>query len=127
MLIAKKNGTPLEKLLLYLGTISHTKSEKPIKFKWTELGPGLLTNYIVDNDLMNALVDSHHIYPVHWSKAMLFINEDEFETGKKLIERSRAIHLWDAVLTTRIASHPTINLNNIPKNTLLGYLLNLYE
>ncbi len=88
------------------------------QFKWGEIGPILLNNYLKNNKANNEIFAEKFFYPINYKKIELLFNPKKIKSALKLTKQSFTIHLYNQI----------INRIGLPKNILPpknSYLYNL--
>lgn len=68
---------------------------KDINFKWGEIGPTLLTNYLKENNLMEFAVPKNFFYEVSANNFHLFFSKKSKKDLNLRLKNSYVSHLWN--------------------------------
>jgi len=120
------NGACLNFIDNEIGVELVTEKKKIVDNKtnlmWGEIGPRLLTNCLIQNNLLDDVVGKNFFYSIHYTQTSLMNNPTHTEFLKELTNKSYLTHLWNEILSNEV------NKNQRPtKNSFLDYLFNLID
>ncbi len=87
-------------------------------FRWGEIGPILLNNFLKKKKINNEILAEKIFYPINYEKIEFFFNPKKIKDAIKLTKESYTVHFYNQI----------INRIGLPKNILppkYSYLYNL--
>ncbi len=88
------------------------------KFRWGEIGPILLNNFLKKKNFKSEILNEKFFYPINYKKIEILFNPKKIKDAIRLTKHSYTVHLYNQI----------INRIGLPKNILPpknSYLYNL--
>jgi uncharacterized C2H2 Zn-finger protein len=85
---------------------------------WGELGPKLISEYVVENNLFDMCVDRSYFYEILGRDVDMFLNPSRISEALRRTKKSYASHVWDSHLIKL-----NVDKNNITQDNFLKYLM----
>ncbi len=71
--------------------------QKQNNFAWGDIGPKLITQLVIENNLIGDICSQSCFYPLHFSKATQAIDPKCYESVKSASKKSFVFHYWNEV------------------------------
>jgi hypothetical protein len=82
--------------------------EKSKDFNWGDIGPKLITRFVIENNLIDDICSSNIFYPLHYSNAILALDSEYCNQISESSADSYLFHYWNEIFKQ----------NSIDKNLL---------
>lgn len=68
---------------------------------WGAVGPGLITSFVIEQNLQHEVYDKYTFYPVDWNEIPYYFDPSLREHTEQVCHRAYTTHLWNWVIVSK--------------------------